>query len=129
MTSDWDVVLLVGHGSRSPAWFEAVDVCVGQVRAQLAGVRVELAYLDHHPDVFGATLDALVARGLSVAVVPLLMAPGGHLLGEIQAHIETLRDAGEGARLALLPTLTEFEGVGRAYAQALQKTLTLSEPD
>jgi sirohydrochlorin cobaltochelatase len=117
-------VLLVGHGSRNAAWFDATTACLEVVRAQLGGVRVDIAYLDHHPDRFKPTLAGLIADGFRVSVVPLLMAPGGHLLSDIEGHLEELRNMDPAVSLRLLPTLTEFDEVKIAFALAVQRALT-----
>ena len=111
--SSCDVILLVGHGSRNPQWFDAMTGVIETLRTAMAPIPVEVAYLDNHPSRFAAVLPALVEQKHRVAVVPLLMAPGGHLLSDIKAFVDKLNQE-EGAGLVdVLPTLTEFHAGAR----------------
>ena len=123
--SSCDVILLVGRGSRNPQWFEAMEGVIETLRAHVAPTPVEVAYLDNHPSRFSEVLPALIGRGQSVAVVPLLMAPGGHLLSDIKEFVDGLSSSAGGPDVTVLPTLTEYSEVREAFAAGVKAALSV----
>tara|TARA_B100001250_G_C19372972_1_gene602798 strand:+ start:96 stop:482 length:387 start_codon:yes stop_codon:yes gene_type:complete len=119
-----EIVLLVGHGSRSELWFESIDACREVVKRALEPTRVEIAYLDHHPARFREVLRTLLTETKRIAIVPLLMAPGGHFLKDIGDHLAELMAEEPSLKLRLLPTLTEFDEVKSALASAVLSKLS-----
>jgi sirohydrochlorin ferrochelatase len=91
-SSSGSAVLLVAHGSRDPR-AEAVTVdLAGQVRSQLPGRIVRVAYLDFSRPTVGEALRSLAADDVrEVVVVPLLFAPGYHLRVDLPAAVAEVR--------------------------------------
>jgi sirohydrochlorin cobaltochelatase len=73
-------IVLFAHGSRDPAWAEPFLRLKTHIGERLAGIPVELAFLEQMaptlPDAIGALADRGVER---ITVVPLFMAQGSHL--------------------------------------------------
>ncbi len=68
-------LVAVAHGSRRPAPQQAVESLLDLVRAQLRGVAVHAAYVQHgHPSL----PDVLARVGRNAVVVPLLLSRGYH---------------------------------------------------
>ena len=114
---------MVGHGSKNAQWYTAMDAVVETLRDVVAPIPVKVAYLDNHPARFVELLPQLHEEGHRIAVVPLLMAPGGHLLSDIRAEVKTLNDREENARITVLPTWTEYPEVRDAFSAGLKRLL------
>lgn len=83
-----DGLLLVAHGSRSPAGQAEMRALADQVRAQRRSLPVELGYLELCDPPAGRALDALVARGCDrVGVAPLMLHAAGHSKSDVPAVV------------------------------------------
>ena len=98
-------LLLVGHGSRSPAGRDEV-LALGELVARSTGAPVETGFLElSHPPA-GAALDRLVDRGAErIAVLPLMLNAGGHAKSDVPAVV--------------LEGRARHPGVGLVYGRAL----------
>jgi len=93
-------LLLVGHGSRSPAGRDEV-LALGQLVARTTSAPVETGFLELSDPPAGAALDRLVDRGAErVAVVPLMLNAGGHAKSDVPAVVLEGRARHPGVRLA-----------------------------
>ncbi|GEE03537.1 hypothetical protein nbrc107696_39830 [Gordonia spumicola] len=81
-------VVLVAHGSRDARFALTARRVAAAVRAELSGVRVELAYLDLNEPLVG---DVLAALSDDVTVVPLLFGDGFHSKIDLPAIIADAR--------------------------------------
>ena len=73
-------LLLVGHGSRSPAGVAECHDLAAHVAAIAAQVDVTCGFIEFAPPDLDTALDALVARGaVEVTAVPLVLLGAGHL--------------------------------------------------
>jgi sirohydrochlorin cobaltochelatase len=93
-------LLLVGHGSRSPAGRDEV-LTLGRLVARTTGAPVETGFLELSDPPAGAALDRLIDRGAErIAVVPLMLNTGGHAKSDVPAVVLEGRDRHPGVRLA-----------------------------
>lgn len=94
-----DVVVLLAHGSPNPRHAEDIEALADRVRRRLPGregepvPRVTVAYLDHHPPTPSQALAEQDEPATTVAVLPLLLAPGYHLTNDVP---QALRDLAAG---------------------------------
>ena len=72
---------------------------------------------------FVEILPQLHREGQRIAVVPLLMAPGGHLLSDIRSVVTTLSEQEGAVPITVLPTLTEYPEVRNAFSAGLKRLL------
>lgn len=77
-------LLLVDHGSRSPAAHATLAALAEQVRAQCPGVPVGIAHLEQAPPDIPAGLAALAAAGATaVQVLSCFLAEGRHVREDV----------------------------------------------
>ena len=118
-----DAIVLFAHGSRDPGWAEPFERLAARVRAERPGARVALAYLEITPPTLEDAVAALVAEGArSVAVVPVFLAPGGHVRRDLPLAVERLRSRYPAARFRVLPTIGEADAVTGAIAAWIAAT-------
>ena len=110
-------IVLFAHGSRDPGWtapFERLAACV---RGRRSDARVALAYLEITPPTLEDAVATLVADGArEITVVPVFLAPGGHVRRDLPSMVEALRARHPAARFRVLPTIGEADAVTAAIA-------------
>lgn len=83
-----DGLLLVGHGSRSPASETEMRILADRVDAALPEVHVELGYLEMSEPPAGPVLDRMVAAGCRrVVVLPVMLLAAGHGKSDVPAVV------------------------------------------
>ena len=118
-----DAILLFAHGSRDPGWTEPFERLAARVRAERPDARVALAYLEITPPTLEDAAAALVAGGArEVAVVPVFLAPGGHVRRDLPLIVGRLQGRHPGARFRVLPTIGEADAVTGAIATWIAAT-------
>jgi sirohydrochlorin ferrochelatase len=81
-------LLLVGHGSRSEAGRKELLETGALVADVLAGVAVQVGFLELTDPPAGIALDRLVASGVDrIAVVPLMLNAAGHAKSDVPAVV------------------------------------------
>ena len=112
-----DAIVLFAHGSRDPGWTEPFERLAARVRAVRPDARVALAYLEITPPTLADATAALVADGArEIAVVPVFLAPGGHVRRDLPQMIDALRAHHPAVALRVLPTVGEAEPMLDAIA-------------
>ncbi|MBL9099788.1 MAG: CbiX/SirB N-terminal domain-containing protein [Myxococcales bacterium] len=99
-----DGLVVLAHGSPDPDWLRPSQAVVERIRRAAPGRPVELATLEHGPDL-SAVVATLHARGCRhVAVVPLFLSAGGrHLKRDIPALVADVARACPDVDLRLVP--------------------------
>ncbi|HEY3140753.1 MAG TPA: sirohydrochlorin chelatase [Acidimicrobiales bacterium] len=81
-------LLLVGHGSRSPASEAEMQALGDQVAAALPDVAVDVGFLEMTDPPAGPVLDRLVAHGCKrIVVLPLMLLAAGHGKSDVPAIV------------------------------------------
>ena len=110
-------IVLFAHGSRDPGWAAPFERLALRVRERRPDARVAVAYLELTPPTLEDAVAALVADGArEIAVVPVFLAPGGHVRRDLPVIVEALRARHPAARLRVLPTIGEADAVTGAIA-------------
>ena len=110
-------IVLFAHGSRDPGWAAPFERLAVRVRERRPDARVALAYLELTPPTLEDAVATLVADGArEIAVVPVFLAPGGHVRRDLPAIVETLRARLPAARFRVLPTIGEADAITAAIA-------------
>jgi sirohydrochlorin cobaltochelatase len=110
-------IVLFAHGSRDSGWAAPFERLAARVRERRPDARVALAYLELTPPTLEDAVAALVADGArEIAVVPVFLAPGGHVRRDLPVIVETLRGRHPAARFRVLPTIGEADAVTGAIA-------------
>jgi sirohydrochlorin cobaltochelatase len=112
-----DAILLFAHGSRDPGWAAPFERLAARVRGERPDARVAIAYLEITPPTLENAVATLVAEGArEIAVVPVFLAPGGHVRRDLPLAVEALRGRHPAARFRVLPTIGEVDAVTGAIA-------------
>lgn len=113
-----EVMVLVGHGARDPAWAGPLERIAARLRVN--GTRVELAFLEFlEPELSGA-LDALCREGVrDIRVVPVMIGAGAHAMRDIGQRVDAARLAHGMVRISLAPPIGEVPQVATAIADAI----------
>ena len=110
-------IVLFAHGSRDPGWASPFERLATAVRERRPDARVAVAYLELTPPTLEDAVAALVADGArEIAVVPVFLAPGGHVRRDLPVIVEALRARHPAARFRVLPTIGEADAVTGAIA-------------
>ena len=118
-------LILFGHGASDPEWAAPLIAVRRRIQTARPTLAVELAFLEFlAPDLPAATA-ALVDAGFSdIAILPLFIAPGGHLKRELPERIAHLARQYPSVRLHLLPAIGLTDTVQIAMAEAALAALS-----
>ena len=112
-------LILFAHGARDPEWADPMRRVQAAVRQRVAGIPVELAFLEFMAPTLPDCAAALVAGGADkVVVMPMFIARGGHLKNEVPAMLATLRSTYPAVEFVLGGAIGEHEIVVQAMADA-----------
>lgn len=119
-----DALILFAHGARDPEWRVPADALAQRLRDSLAGVRVEVAFLEFMSPTLPQAVDALVAAGVRrIAIAPLFWAEGGHLKREVPELLAQCAGRHPGVSLDRWPVLGDSAPVLDALAQVYTRRL------
>ena len=118
-------LILFAHGARSAAWAAPFERLRDQTRARLPGCPVELAFLELMSPSLPEAAAAMAAGGVTeLTVVPVFLGQGGHLLRDLPALAEAIRNAHPGLDLNVVGAIGEDPEVQRAMADYCIKALS-----
>jgi sirohydrochlorin cobaltochelatase len=90
--NDQQALVLFAHGARDPRWAQPFLKMQAIAQQQLPGAQVELAFLELMEPRLPEVVDRLAAAGHQrVAVVPVFLGQGGHVLRDLPPMIDELR--------------------------------------
>jgi sirohydrochlorin cobaltochelatase len=112
-------LILFAHGTRDPEWANPMRRVQAVLRQRVAGMSVELAFLEFMAPTLTDCATALVAGGArKVVVMPMFIARGGHLKNEVPVMLEALRSTYPEVEFVLGGAIGENEIVVQAMADA-----------
>lgn len=118
MSANTKGVILFGHGARDPEWAGPLREVQRRLQTALPQAPVELAFLEFQSPDLAAAIGTLIARGCSeIVVLPMFMAPGGHLKRDLPVLMAQFRARYPEIRFALLPPVGTAEPVLAAMAE------------
>jgi sirohydrochlorin cobaltochelatase len=110
-------IVLFAHGSRDPEWALPFERLAARVRERRPDARVALAYLESMAPTLDEAAAALVASGADeIVVVPVFLAPGGHVRRDLPQALDRLRARHPAVRLRALSAAGEADPVLDAIA-------------
>jgi sirohydrochlorin cobaltochelatase len=110
-------IVLLAHGSRDPGWSAPFERLAQRVRDLRPAAGVAVAYLEIAPPTFGDAVASLVAAGAGeIVVVPLFLAPGGHVRRDLPQMVDAVRSRYSGVTVRVLPTIGEADPLVDALA-------------
>jgi sirohydrochlorin cobaltochelatase len=87
-----DAIILFAHGSRDPEWAAPFRALRALVEARKPAARVELAFFERMQPTLDEAIDAAAAaHATRVLVVPLFLAPGGHVKHDVPVLVAAAR--------------------------------------
>jgi sirohydrochlorin cobaltochelatase len=112
-------LILFAHGARDPEWANPMRRVQAAIRQQVAGVPVELAFLEFMAPTLPETIVQLIEKGAGkIVVLPMFIARGGHLKKELPEMMEKLRTTYPDVEFVLGGAIGEHEIVVQAMAEA-----------
>ncbi|WP_332815237.1 sirohydrochlorin chelatase [Ramlibacter sp.] len=103
-------IVLLGHGSRDPAWREPMDAIAARVRERAPDARVACAFLEWQAPDLGAAIDALAGQGAtSVSVLPVFVGLGKHVRDDLPKRLAAARDKHPGLAITALASVGEHD--------------------
>lgn len=112
-------IILFAHGARDPEWANPLRRIQAVVREHMAGVQVELAFLEFIAPSLPESTAQLVAQGArKIVVLPMFIAQGGHLKRQVPEMLDGLRSTYPEVQFSLGAAIGENEIVVQAMARA-----------
>lgn len=112
-------LILFAHGARDPEWANPMRRVQSVVREQVAGVPVELAFLEFMSPTLPECAAQLIAQGAEkVVILPMFIARGGHLKKEVPEMLAVLRCTYPNVEFSLGGAIGEHDTVVQAMASA-----------
>lgn len=117
------MLVLVAHGSRDPAWRASVEGIVRELERDLGPDRVRLAYMDCAPPTLLDVVSQAAEGGVEeFRVLPLFLAPQGHVERDVRPVTEAVQKAWPGLDIELLPPLGQQPEYREALARIAQRS-------
>jgi sirohydrochlorin cobaltochelatase len=111
-------LVLFGHGARDPKWAEPFQRLQQIAQAQLPDVTVSLAFLELMAPQLPGLIQQLEDTGYTeVTVVPVFFGQGGHVLRDLPAMIDKLRQEHPELTLKIAQAVGEDAEVLNAVAK------------
>ena len=102
------MLVMVAHGSPAGAWNQVAEAFGAEIQAGFPDWECTLAFLGFGQPLFKDVLEMVRRQSLTrVLVLPILLAPGGHLLMDIDEALEQLKKDLPHLSVERLPTLLE----------------------
>lgn len=84
-------VVLFAHGSSDPLWSAAIESLRNEMATRTQSV-IKVAYMERCQPTLVEVVDELYAQGVrNILVLPLFLAPGGHMTNDVIPGIEALK--------------------------------------
>ena len=104
--------ILFAHGARDPQWAEPFE----RIRARMLAARpeldVRLAYLELMTPSLEDAVAACADKGVvSIRLIPLFMAQGGHLKQDLPKKIAALRERHPAVAITVSPPIGEVDAI------------------
>jgi sirohydrochlorin cobaltochelatase len=110
-------LVLFAHGARAASWAAPFERLRDLTARQRPDCAVSLAFLELMTPSLPDAVASLVARGVrEVAIVPVFLGQGGHLLRDLPQLLERLRAEHPDVVFSTVPAVGEDPGVLAAMA-------------
>jgi len=122
-------LILFAHGARAASWAAPFERLRGITQARLPDVDVSLAFLELMSPRLPERVAELAAAGVAdVAVVPVFLGQGGHVLRDLPLMLDELRAAYPAIRFSVAEAVGENPAVLDAIADYCIGTIAGAPP-
>ncbi len=98
--------ILLVHGSKDSRWGDTFRRLATEVRGQVGGDTVRLAYLEFEPPTLEETANEAARDGIPrLRILPLFMAAGAHLEKDILLQVQSVQRKFPQLEVVLLPPI------------------------
>lgn len=113
-------IILFAHGARDARWSSTLFDLGELVRSHAPDAVVKVAFLEFQSPTLASALAEAVQHGcMTIDVVPVFWASGGHVAGDVLPMLDDLRGRYPQLQLRLLPVLSELPGLLDFVARAV----------
>ena len=104
-------VVLLAHGSRDETWRAGFEQLAASLAESLGQGRVRPAYLQLAPPTLLDAVTAAAEEGFrQIAVLPLFIAAGGHVMRDVPAEVSAVRKQWRDLEITVLPRIGQAPG-------------------
>jgi len=113
-------IILFAHGARDPEWARPLQRLAAAVRAMEPDTPVLTAFLElMEPSLAQAASLAVQAGAVTLVVVPVFLAQGGHVRRDVPKILDEIRAQHPAVRIELRAAVGEAQTVIDAMAQLI----------
>jgi sirohydrochlorin cobaltochelatase len=110
-------IILFAHGARDPEWAAPFRRIAARLRAARPDLPVQLAFLELMQPALAEAVAGMVGDGITrITVVPLFLAQGGHLKGDLPRLLDEIRRSHRGITIDITPAIGDSEVLTSAIA-------------
>jgi len=122
-------IILFAHGASDPEWAAPFRRIAARLRETRPGLPVRLAFLELMQPALADAVAGMAADGITrVTLVPLFLAQGGHLKGDLPRLLDDIRRSHPGVTIDVTQAIGDSEALTAAIADwALAQHLSLAE--
>ena len=118
------LLVLIGHGSRSPDWRKPFDALTHDLQAALGEDHVALSFMElDNPRLGEVVKDAAENGTEAISILPMFLSGGGHVKRDIETQVESLRGQYPNVTIEVLVSLGEQPLIGQAIRQLAQEII------
>lgn len=118
-------LILFAHGARDPRWAAPFNRLKGILEQRMPDTQIRLAFLELMTPGLPETVGALAEEGCTqVAIVPVFLGQGGHVLRDLPLLLEELQTAYPGVNVRVAQAVGENEQVLNAIADYCAGSIT-----
>ena len=115
-------VILLAHGSRDEAWRSGFEQLADSLADSLGEGRVRAAYLQLSPPTLLDAVTAAAEEGFrQIAVLPLFIAAGGHVMRDVPAQVSAVQKQWSDLQITVLPRIGETPGFVELVERLVRK--------
>ncbi len=122
-------IILFAHGASDPEWATPFRRIAARLREACPDLPVRLAFLELMQPALADAVAGMAADGITrVTLVPLFLAQGGHLKGDLPRLLDDIRRSHPGVTIDVTQAIGDSEALTAAIADwALAQHLSLAE--
>lgn len=117
-------VVLLAHGSREDAWRAWFERMARSLAASLGPGRVRPAYLQLASPTLQEAITSAAEEGFRrIAVLPMFVSAGGHVMRDVPAQVSALRKRWSRLAITVLPRIGEVEGFAELIERLVREAI------